>query len=136
MAASGMAVLPSFKMGVTSTDSQLTGACERLSIRIPQLIYRWQGTRYICGGEDILDGLRDLGTDTITLDQGDHVFSLKIAINHVRSEPNKKKSPQSRNISQNNVNLRNCRYSDQRSGQQKKEKSFEIANIHQDPSVP
>ena len=77
MAASGMAVLPSFKMGVTSTDSQLTGACERLSIRIPQLIYRWQGTRYICGGEDILDGLRDLGTDTITLDQGDHVFSLK-----------------------------------------------------------
>lgn len=77
MAASGMAVLPSFKMGVTSTDSHLTGACERFSIEISQLIFRRQGAGYICGGEDVLDGLRDLGADTITLDQGDHVLSLK-----------------------------------------------------------
>lgn len=29
------------------------------------------------GGEDILDGLSDFGTDTITLDQADEVVSLR-----------------------------------------------------------
>lgn len=36
--------------------------------------------RYICGREDVLDGLGDLRTDTVTLDQGDRVFSLSTTI--------------------------------------------------------
>ena len=31
---------------------------------------------YIGGGEDVLDGLRDLGADTVALDEGNSVVAL------------------------------------------------------------
>lgn len=77
MAASGIAVLPSLRMGVTSTGSHLTGAYFPVSsvfnsTSIP-------GLSYIRGREDILDGLGDLRTNTITLNDGYCVFSLRIS---------------------------------------------------------
>lgn len=43
--------------------------------------------RYICGREDVLDGLGDLRTDTVTFDQSDCVFSLLATIRASDNDP-------------------------------------------------
>lgn len=74
MAASGIAVLPSFIIGSTLMGSQVMGVCRRL------VRGRSPGERKLTtnlgGGEDVLDGDSNLGTNPITLNQTDGVAAL------------------------------------------------------------
>lgn len=73
MASSGMAVLPSLRIGVTSTGSHLMGAY----IVSASCVLGWESALgYICGGKDILHRLGDFRTNAVTLNQSDGVFSL------------------------------------------------------------
>ena len=65
MALSGITVLPSLMIGVTSTGSHWMGACE--SQYAPAILVVI-GKTHLGSGENILDGLRDLRSDAITLD--------------------------------------------------------------------
>jgi hypothetical protein len=75
MAASGMAVLPSLRMGVTSTDSQVMGAYTYLLARRKS---RRDGTAKtnLGGGKDVLHGHGDLRANAITLNQTDEEVAL------------------------------------------------------------
>lgn len=78
-----MAVLPSLMMGLTSMGSQAIGVYSPLLAThcfftfIP-LGMKQTSKSYLGGGEDVLDGLSNLGADTVTLDQADEVVSLFI----------------------------------------------------------
>lgn len=78
IAASGIAVLPSLMMGVTSTDSQVIGVCDWLLVVVSQCITGGVGIKVtnLGGSKDVLDGDGNLGADTITLDEADEVVAL------------------------------------------------------------
>lgn len=82
MAASGMAVLPSLMMGVTSMGSQAIGVYVSLLaiVGVVSLAGSFHpvasSLSYLGSGEDVLDGLGNLGTDTVTLDQADKEVAL------------------------------------------------------------
>lgn len=77
IASSGIVVLPSFRIGVTSTGSHLMGTYFQFSSVFDVRVSRLLGELlYICCRKDILDGLGDLRSDTITLDQCDGIFAL------------------------------------------------------------
>lgn len=66
-------------MGVTSTGSHLMGAYNQLSTAfLHGEINCCDGLVYLGGLENILHGLSDLRTDTITLNHGDGVLALYI----------------------------------------------------------
>ena len=75
MAASGMAVLPSLRIGSTLMGSQVIGVCE---IKLLALIAAC-GTRgvYLGGGKDFLHGDSNLGANAVTLDDADGVVTLE-----------------------------------------------------------
>lgn len=78
MASSGIVVFPSFKMGVTSTGSHLMGAYNYFSPQFFGARANKKNKLYLCGSKNILHGLRNFGTDAVTLNQGDCVLSLLI----------------------------------------------------------
>ena len=69
-------------IGVTSTGSQEMGVwnincqCGGLHLHIR--------LTYVCRSEDVLDGLRDLGANAVTLDQADKVVALVELLENVR----------------------------------------------------
>ena len=73
MAASGMTVLPSLRVGVTSTDSHLIGT---FSLSVSLYRYRNMGAAYVGRRVDVLDRLRDFRSDTVTLDESHCEFAL------------------------------------------------------------
>jgi hypothetical protein len=72
MASSGMTVLPSLSIGVTSTDSHLTGTFPA-SVSAYR---RERGGPYVGRRVDVLDRLRDFRPDAVALDQRDGEFAL------------------------------------------------------------
>lgn len=78
MASSGIAVLPSFKMGVTSTGSQVIGAWfHKLLMCVDELQWNWKRTTNLGSSEDVLDSLRDFRSNTVTLNQTNGVVALR-----------------------------------------------------------
>lgn len=77
-----MAVLPSLMMGVTSMGSQAIGVYVSLLAIVGTVSLAGSfhpvasSVSYLGSGEDVLDGLGDLGTDTVTLDQADEEVAL------------------------------------------------------------
>lgn len=64
-------------MGVTSTGSHLIGTYNFIKVSF-ECASRTTTSTYLCRRENILDGLRDLRSDTITFNQGDGVVALFI----------------------------------------------------------
>lgn len=75
MASSGIAVLPSFRMGVTSTGSQAMGVCTALVSLQAQVQLEALPTN-LGRSKDVLDRLGDLRADTVALDQADEEVAL------------------------------------------------------------
>lgn len=76
MASSGMAVLPSFRMGVTSIDSQVMGVLGRMLAGTRANLESLLRETNLGGGEDVLDGDSNLGADTVTFNQADEIVAL------------------------------------------------------------
>lgn len=89
IALSGIAVLPSLRIGVTSTDSHSIGVCALYQPLTSQGVWCtclslgklvngvWSDLAYLSSSKNGPNGLGDLRTDTVAFDKGYCVVSLQ-----------------------------------------------------------